>query len=161
MDPLGLTFEQFDHFGRYREEELVVDKEKTDTDRAKNPNAKRTMKNVPLDTSGAIGESGDSKLDGPVKGPFELISRLAESERVEQVFVRHVFRYFLGRNETLADGSTLVAAHKAYRDNHGSMKALLASLLSSQAFLERSSAPAPAAGSPGVAAPHGARASSK
>jgi len=41
------------------------------------------------------------------------------------------------------------------------MKALLASLLSSQAFLERSSAPAPAAGSPGVAAPHGARASSK
>jgi mono/diheme cytochrome c family protein len=161
MDPLGLTFEQFDHFGRYREEELVVDKEKTDTDRAKNPNAKRTMKNVPLDTSGAIGESGDSKLDGPVKGPFELISRLAESERVEQVFVRHVFRYFLGRNETLADGSTLIAAHKAYRDNHGSMKALLASLLSSQAFLERSSAPAPAAGSPGVAAPHGARASSK
>jgi len=161
MDPLGLAFEQFDHFGRYREEELVVDKEKTDTDRAKNPNARRTMKNVPLDTSGAIGEGGDSKLDGPVKGPFDLISRLAESERVEQVFVRHVFRYFLGRNETLADGSTLVAAHKAYRDNHGSMKALLASLLSSQAFLERSSAPAPATESPGVAAPHGARASSK
>lgn len=161
MDPLGLAFEQFDHFGRYREEELVVDKEKTDTDRAKNPNARRTMKNVPLDTTGAIGEGGDSKLDGPVKGPFELISRLAESERVEQVFVRHVFRYFLGRNETLADGSTLVAAHKAYRDNHGSMKALLASLLSSQAFLERSSAPAPASESPGVAAPHGARASSK
>ena len=106
-------------------------------------------------------EGGHSKLDGPVKGPFDLISRLAESERGEQVSVRHVFRYFLGRNETLADGSTLVAAHKAYRDNHGSMKALLASLLSAHDFLERSSAPAPATESSGVAAPHGARASSK
>jgi len=53
------------------------------------------------------------------------------------VIVRHVFRYFLGRNETLADGPTLVAAHKAYRDSKGSFKALLVSLLSSESFLYR------------------------
>ena len=97
MDPLGLPFEQYDHFGRYRTREIVVDKGKTDKDRAK-------------------------------KLPFE---------RVEQVFVRHVFRYYLGRNETLADGPTLVAAHKAYRDSNGSFKALLVSLLSSDPFLYR------------------------
>jgi mono/diheme cytochrome c family protein len=138
MDPLGLPFEQFDHFGRYREQEIVVDKEKDDAIRAKNPTRKvRAMKLVPFDTTGAIEDSGDPELDGPVKGPLELIEKLSKSQRVEQVFVRHVFRYFLGRNETLADGPTLVAAHKAYRDSGGSFKALLVSLLSSESFLYR------------------------
>ena len=137
MDPLGLPFEQFDHLGRYRTAEIVVDKEKTDKDRAKNSQSRRTMTSIPFDTTGAITDSGDPKLDGPVKGPFDLMERLSQSERVEQVFVRHVFRYFLGRNETLADGPTLVAAHKAYRDSNGSMKALVASLLTSESFLYR------------------------
>ncbi len=138
VDPLGLPFEQYDHFGRYRTMEIVVDKEKTDRDRAKNLLSLRTMTTIPIDTTGAIRESGDPKIDGEVKGPFDLIEKLAQSERVEQVFVRHVFRYFVGRNETLADGPTLVAAHKAYRDSNGSFKALLVSLLSSEPFLIRS-----------------------
>jgi len=137
IDPLGLPFEQYDHFGRYRTMEIVVDKEKTDKARAKNPTSGRTMMNIPIDTTGAITASGDPKLDGPVKGPFDLMEKLAQSERVEQVFVRHVFRYFLGRNETLADGPVLVAAHKAYRESNGSFKALLVSLLSSESFLYR------------------------
>jgi len=138
MDPLGLPFEQFDHFGRHRTMEIVVDKEKDDALLAKNPGRKhRPMTVVPFDTTGAITDSGDPKIDGEVKGPFDLIEKLASSERVEQVFVRHVFRYYLGRNETLADGPTLVAAHKVYRENNGSMKALLASLLSSESFLYR------------------------
>ena len=138
VDPLGLPFEQFDHFGRYRTAEIVVDKEITDRARAKNVLSGRTMTTISFDTTGAITDSGDPKLDGPVKGPFDLIEKLAQSERVEQVFVRHVFRYFVGRNETLADGPTLVAAHKAYRDSNGSFKALLVSLLSSEPFLIRS-----------------------
>jgi hypothetical protein len=137
VDPLGFPFEQYDHFGRFREREIVVDKEKTDKDRAKNPLHSRTMTTIPIDTTGAITDSGDPKLDGPVKGPFDLMEKLAQSERVEQVFVRHVFRYFLGRNETLTDGPTLVAAHKAYRESNGSFKALLVSLLSSDSFLYR------------------------
>ena len=48
-----------------------------------------------------------------------------------------LFRYLLRRNEMLADGPTLVAAHKAYRDCGGSLKALLVSLLSSESFLFR------------------------
>lgn len=137
IDPLGLPFEQFDHFGRYRTREIVVDKERTDREQKKPVGQPRTMTAVPIDTTGAITDSGDPQLDGPVSGPFELMEKLARSQRVEQVFVRHVFRYFLGRNETLADGPTLVAAHKAYRDGKGSFKALLTSLLSSEPFLYR------------------------
>ena len=140
MDPLGLPFEQFDHFGQFRKEEMVVDREAT-ADK-KNLNMKSEPRQIKykllaLDTTGDISGSPDPKLDGPVKDPFELIRRLAQSEHVEQVFVRHAFRYFLGRNETLADGPTLIAAHQAYRKNGGSMKSLITALLTSDAFLNR------------------------
>ena len=43
----------------------------------------------------------------------------------------------MGRNETLNDGPVLQATHKAYKESGGSMKALLVSLLTSDAFLYR------------------------
>lgn len=115
MDPLGLPFEMYNHAGLYRTREL----------------------GKPVDTSGEIIDSGDPSLDGKVADALELIDRLAESERVEQVFVRHAFRFWMGRNETLNDAPVLQAAHHAYRGGGGSMKALLVSLLTSDAFLYR------------------------
>jgi len=115
MDPLGLPFEMFNHAGLYRETEL----------------------DKPVDTSGEIINSGDAALDGEVSNALELIDRLAHSKRVEQVFVRHAFRFWMGRNETINDAPVLQAAHKAYRENGGSMNALIVSLLTSDAFLYR------------------------
>jgi hypothetical protein len=129
MDPLGLPFEMFDHWGRYRTEEF----------------------GKPVDTRGEVimagdsarGESapGESALDGPVSDAVDLVERLANSDYVEQVFVRHAFRYFMGRNETPADAPTLQAAWRAYHDADGSMNALISSLLTSDAFLYRSLPP--------------------
>ena len=115
MDPLGLPFEIYNHAGLYRTTEL----------------------DQPVDGSGEIIGSGDPELDGPVKDAIEMIEKLAESERVEQVFVRHAFRFWMGRNEGLHDGPVLQAAHRAYRDSGGSMKALITSLVTSDAFLYR------------------------
>ncbi|EDM27004.1 hypothetical protein LNTAR_07164 [Lentisphaera araneosa HTCC2155] len=115
MDPLGLPFETFNHIGRFVE-----------FDHGKK-----------VDATGEIIYSGDPELDGPVENAFEMIERLAKSERVEQVFVRYAFRFWMGRNETLADAQTLQEAHRAYRESGGSMKALILYLLSSDAFLYR------------------------
>lgn len=115
MDPLGLPFEMYNHAGIFRT---------TDLDK-------------PVDATGEILDSGDPKLDGPVSNALEMIKKLADNERVEQVFVRHAFRFWMGRNETLNDAPILQAAHRAYRDNGGSMKALIKSLLTSDAFLYR------------------------
>lgn len=120
MDPLGLPLEQFDDFGRFRTQEL----------------SKAVV------TTGEI-SIGDPELDGRVADPFEMLERLANSKRVEQVFVRHVFRYFLGRNETLHDAPTLIDAHRAYQQSGGSMKALVTSLLTSDSFLYRQSSANP------------------
>ncbi|MEM0926605.1 MAG: DUF1585 domain-containing protein, partial [Planctomycetota bacterium] len=76
-------------------------------------------------------------LDGKVSDAIELIEKLASSERAEQVFVRHAFRFWMGRNETLNDAPVLQDAHKAYKESGGSMNALIASLLTSDAFLYR------------------------
>ncbi len=131
MNPLGLPFESFDDFGRFRTTEMLDDILTIFPDRH------RDARTVPVETSGEITGSGEAGIDGPVADVFELLEKLAGSTRVRQSFVRHNFRYWLGRNETFTDSSTLIAADKAYVENGGSMKALIASLLSSDSFLYR------------------------
>ncbi|MEM7234262.1 MAG: DUF1588 domain-containing protein, partial [Planctomycetota bacterium] len=108
MDPLGLPFEQFDLWGRHRTKEL---------DR-------------PVVTTG--------ELDGQdIDGPIVLLRRLSASRRVQQVFLRHVFRFFCGRNETLGDAQTLRAMDRAYTRESGSLKAAIVELLVSDSFRRR------------------------
>ena len=119
MNPLGMPFETYDHFGRYRLQE----------------------RNRPVNSSGAVVNIGDKSVDGAVTHPVELIHRLAKSKRSQEVFVRYAFRYFLGRNETPRDAKTLQDANRAYEESQGSMKALVVSLLTSDSFLYRSPGP--------------------
>ena len=121
MNPLGMAFEMYDDVGRFREKELLRDN--------------KTL--VEVDSRGGISHSGVPGLDGPVDNALDLMEKLANSSHVRQVFVRHAFRYWMGRNETLSDSPTLIAADKAYVESGGSMKALVASLLSSDSFLYR------------------------
>jgi hypothetical protein len=122
------------HYGFPRRTEEVLDLDAVA--KSKDKNAK-IYRDAPLDTTGLIAYSGDPKLDGPVKDAPEMLRRLAESERVRQVFVRHTFRFFLGRNETPGDAVSLQDADRAYVESGGSFKALLVSLLSSESFLYR------------------------
>lgn len=138
MNPIGLTFEKYDFLGRARATETVLDLEATRKNVDKNGKSRGDiMHEVKLETAGVVEHSGDAKLDGEVEDAVALIKKLAGSERVRQVFVRHAFRYWMGRNETLADAPTLVAADRAYVESGGSMKALIASLLTSDSFIYR------------------------
>ena len=89
---------------------------------------------------GRLLDADGAALDGEVKDPFEMIGRLAKSKRVEQVFVRHVFRFYMGRNETLGDARALQDAYRTYLDSGGSFRALVVSLLSSDSFIYRAKA---------------------
>jgi len=135
MNPLGLPFENFDDFGRFRKREMLGEVLSIFPDRH------REATSVPVDTSGAITGSGERAIEGEVANAFELVHKLADSDLVRQSFVRHTFRYWLGRNETFHDSPTLIAADRAYTENGGSMKTLIASLLASDSFLYRKSQP--------------------
>lgn len=108
MDPLGLPFEQYDLFGQFRTQE----------------------KQKPVVTTGTL-------WGQQVPGPIPYVNQLAESQQAKQVFLRHLFRFFLGRNETIGDAPTLIDMETAYDESGGSLKAAVLSLLTSDSFLYR------------------------
>lgn len=127
MDPLGLPFESYTDFGRHRTREGLGD-----TRALGKPKA-----TAPVDTSGEVIDSGDNSIDGEVRDVHDLMQRLAGSPRVRQSFVRHAFRYWMGRNEMMSDSATLIAADGAYLRGGGSFKSLVTELLTSDSFLYR------------------------
>lgn len=137
MNPLGLPFEQFDDFGRFRTQEAL---EHAENIVGKTPGPKADFpiyKTLPVNPRGVLDSTGAAALDGEVKDSFDLIDRLAKSPRVRQSFIRHAFRFFMGRNEMLSDSRTLIEADKAYLQSSGSFRAVVVSLLTSDSFLYR------------------------
>ena len=140
INPLGEPFEVFDDWGRYRTEHYFD--ENGEIYRRRDGQFERKLKEGQLTTRkvnavGAISFSGDPNIDGEVQDAVEMMHRLGHSDRARQSFIRHLFRYFMGRNEMLSDSKTLIDAEKAYLDNGGSFKSLVVSLLSSDSFLYR------------------------
>lgn len=152
MNPLGDAFEMYNDFGHYRTEHHI-DNEGNIVGSPREliqllglaERARKNGKDVtdllpttkPVVTTGKLEGTGDPELDGEVKDAIDLMHRLAKSDRVRQSFVRHAFRYWMGRNETLDDSPTLIAADKAYVESDGSFNELLVSLLTSDSFLYR------------------------
>lgn len=136
MNDLGYPLEQFDDFGRFRTAEKLEHPDSL----IKAGNGKSTFdvyKTKPIDARGVLTGTGDAKLDGEVKDAFELIDRLAKSDRARQSIIRHAFRFFMGRNELPSDSQTLIDADKAYLTSGGSFKAVVVSLLTSDSFIYR------------------------
>ena len=141
MNPLGLPFEMYDDFGRFRTEERIEHPENliepAPRERGLHIDGRATYKTLPVDSKGLLSGTGDPSLDGEVGDAIDLVERLAKSARVRQSIIRHAFRYFIGRNEVLSDSPTLIDAEQAYLDNDGSFDAVIVSLLTSDSFIYR------------------------
>ena len=136
MNPLGMPFEVFDDFGRYRKNEPLEHPENL-ISAGNGKTTFDTYPTAPVVTTGELTGTGVSELDGETADPFEMIDRLAQSDRVRQSIIRHAFRFFMGRNEMLSDSQTLIDADNAYVENNGSFKAVVVSLLTSDSFMYR------------------------
>ena len=136
MNPLGLPFEVFDDFGRYRLQEPLEHEEHILANPRKK-NGATTYKTKPVSTLGELVGTGNPALDGNVTDPFDLIDRLSKSDRVRQSIIRHAFRFYMGRNEMLSDSQTLIDADRAYIQNGGSFQSVIVSLLTSDSFRYR------------------------
>ncbi len=136
MNPLGLTFEMFDDFGRFRTEEALEHPENL-IKSGDGKSSASVYKTKPLKVNGFLEGTGNPALDGEVRDAYDLIDRLAKSRRVRQSIIRHAFRYFMGRNELISDSQTLIDAEAAYVKNGGSFKMVIVSLLTSDSFIYR------------------------
>lgn len=145
MNPLGLPFEIYDDFGRYRKQESLEHPdnllERGPDKAAVHVDLRDTYRTLPVNSTGHLSGTGDEHLDGPVSDALELIDRLADSSRVRQSVIRHAFRYYMGRNEMLSDSRTLIDAEQAYLDSDGSFQAVIVSLLTSDSFIYRKPIP--------------------
>ncbi len=136
MNPLGLPFEIFDDFGRFRTVERLEHPDNVISE-AGSKQEGTVYRTAPFSSAGTITGTGEPGVDGDVKDAFELIERLGRSVRVRQSMIRYAFRFYLGRNEMPGDAATLRAAERAYGESGGSFKAVIVSLLTSDSFLYR------------------------
>ena len=133
MNPVGLPFEIYDDFGRFRKDEPLEHPENVI---GKNDRW-AIYKTVPVDSRGLLEGTGDPALDGEVTDAIDMIDRLAKSSRVRQSIIRHAFRFYMGRNEMLSDSKTLIDADNAYVKSGGSFRSVIISLLTSDSFIYR------------------------
>lgn len=141
MNPLGNAFEGFDDFGRYRTGHYYDPKRKDFIEQHEWDKISKVKNNGmiahPVNATGYLSGTCDPALDGEVKDAVDLVQRLAKSARVHQSIIRHAFRYWMGRNETLSDSRTLIAAEQAYAKSGGSFSEVIISLVTSDSFLYR------------------------
>ncbi|MEZ6104920.1 MAG: DUF1588 domain-containing protein [Pirellulaceae bacterium] len=140
MNPLGLAFESYDDFGRFRTEESIEHPDDFIRSGAGRDDAD-IYQTQPADSSGWLTGTGDPALDGEVTDALDLVDRLARSERVRQSMIRHAFRFFMGRNELESDAQTLIDADRAYVESNGSFREVVVSLLTSDSFRYRKRLP--------------------
>ena len=133
MNPLGVPFEIYDDFGRFRTDEPLEHPENV-TGKSGQYSLYKTL---PVNPRGKLDSTGDPALDGDVTSALDMIDRLAKSTRVRQSIIRHAFRFYMGRNELLSDSKTLIDADNAYVKSGGSFKAVIVSLLTSDSFIYR------------------------
>jgi len=112
IDPIGFSFEGFDQLGRFREEE----------------------NGQPVDTSGALVDSGDAAIDGPLTDAVELSSRLATSGQVARCVASKWFTFALGRPAASTDQCALDAVHTQVAESGGNLIEMLVALTTSPAF---------------------------
>jgi hypothetical protein len=112
MDPIGLTFENYDGAGRFR----------------------TTENGKAIDVTGEITQSD---VTGSFQGVAGLAQKLATSQKVKSCMARSWFRYAYGRAETDADACTLAEVEKKFQESGYKITSLVAALAQTDAFLYR------------------------
>ncbi|HVJ16693.1 MAG TPA: DUF1592 domain-containing protein [Polyangiaceae bacterium] len=117
IDPIGLGFENYDALGRFRTEE----------------------NGAAIDASGDLTQAGDSS--GPYNGAVELAHKLATSPEVRSCVSKQWFRFALGRIERDEDACSVQRLGQDFSATDYDVRALLLSLVTSDAFRYRKAAP--------------------
>lgn len=109
VDPIGLSLENFDAIGLYREDE----------------------DGSPID---ATGEVVDSDIEGPYVGAVELAERLSESAQALDCVARQWFRFSFGRREATEDLPLIESLVAELNGNESDTANLLTAIATSDEF---------------------------
>jgi hypothetical protein len=117
MNPLGLAYQFYDHFGRYR----VIEAGR------------------PVDSSGALDGTGDQ--DGGFKDHQDMMRKLASSKTTEACFLAHSFQYWLGGTRRPGVGAEQLQKYiETYTNTGGNFTEVIIKMMSSPEAIQRVSA---------------------
>ena len=126
MNTLGYPFEMYNHAGFLRAWDRYEDDGVTEH---------------PPDATSTITDLPDPALNVAITNAVDFAERVAGSPYARRCFIRQAFRYFMGRDETMADQCTLTAMETAL--DQGSFFDMLAVLASSDSVLYRTTGGTP------------------
>jgi hypothetical protein len=124
LDPLGMPFENYDEFGRWR-----------DTDGGQPVDASGGLTRIP-----SLGDAFDS-AEVPVNGPAELSEQLAAVSEVHDCLLFSWFRYSMGRQEEATDTCTIATMRDGFSASGQNLRELLLTIVPSDAFRYREERP--------------------
>ena len=130
IDPIGLGLEQFDAIGAYREKFHVVIPPTRDEAKRK-VKTEATEYDLDIDVTAEIVGMANSSFTSP----RELGAVLAEDPGCQKCVVKQVFRYALGREETLADRDAIDTALERFQKSGFRFRELLLGIVGSKPFL--------------------------
>jgi len=117
MDPIGFGLEHFDALGKWRDNEVILNK------------------SYPLETAGEIaGLPGSSFTDARQLGRI-----LADSRVCQECIARQVFRYAYGRQERDADEPAIARLAAAFRASGFKFRELLVAVVTGDEFADNAS----------------------
>lgn len=108
MDPPGYALENFDAVGLWRDQE----------------------NGVTIDATGQL-----EILPEPFDGPVQLVTQIAESELTQHCFAENWLNFGYGRTLDAGDSCSVAALQEAFTESGYNVKALLAALTQTDAFL--------------------------
>ena len=119
MNPLGYPFEIYNHAGYLRA-----------IDHGMPPDGSSVLFEMP--------DGDDALSEGmQVQDAVSMMEAFGDSSHVRRCVIRQSFRYFMGRDETMADACTLAQMESDYEQSGGSLVEMIVSLLTSDTFLYR------------------------
>ncbi len=95
INPTGFAFENFDSFGRLRDQEMIFDSEDNNS----------FVRTLPIDTNTVIPMSGNN--DVPVSDAYDLITSMVETGEGAACMSRNLFRYVFEKREERVDDCEL------------------------------------------------------
>lgn len=115
MDPIGLSFENFDAMGQYR----------------------LTENGVTIDVSGEVLYSDDPALEGEFVGVRQLAEKLANSDLVQDCMATQMFRFASGRFEGQGDACSLTTLQDSFAAADGDLVELIVAMTQTDTFFFR------------------------
>ena len=111
MDPIGFGFEHYDSIGRFRLKD----------------------EGIAIDAAGSVVESDVPDFTDAV----DLVNKLADSQDVQECYVKQWFRYGYGRSDGAVDRCAIQELSEDFDETGGDIKELLVALTQTDAFLYR------------------------